>query len=114
MTREIEVSVIGNSAKDIKASFPGRVIPGAEFYDYDDKYKNNKTQFELPAKLPKNKIKEIQYIAIKAYKISNCRGLARVDFLLDRKLKSLYQRNKHFAWIHSHFHVSETLGNKRT
>jgi D-alanine-D-alanine ligase len=85
--REIEVSVIGNSTKDIKASLPGRIIPGAEFYDYDDKYKSNKTQFELPAKLPENKIKEIQSLAAKVYKISNCQGLARVDFLLGKNLK---------------------------
>lgn len=85
--REIEISVLGNNVKDIKASLPGQVIPGAEFYDYNDKYKNSKAQFELPANLPKNKIKEIQDIAVKAYKIANCRGLARVDFLLDKNLK---------------------------
>ncbi|MFH1142583.1 MAG: D-alanine--D-alanine ligase family protein [Candidatus Uhrbacteria bacterium] len=82
---EIEVSVFGNDIKDIKASLPGRVIPGAEFYDYDDKYINNKTTYEIPAKLSKTKIREITNLATKIYKLANCSGLARVDFLLDKQ-----------------------------
>jgi len=84
---EIEVSVLGNGHSDIKASLPGKVIPGAEFYDYNDKYKNNKTVFEIPVNLPRRKIEEIRKLAIKAYKAVGCEGLARVDFLLDEKSK---------------------------
>jgi D-alanine-D-alanine ligase len=84
--KEVEVSVLGNSSKDIKVSLPGLVVPGAEFYDYDDKYHNNLAKFEIPVNLPKNKIEEIQDVAIKAYKLTNCGGLARVDFLLDKNL----------------------------
>lgn len=85
--REVEISVLGNSNKTYKVSLPGRIIPHNEFYDYNDKYLNNKAGFELPAKLPLKKIKEIQKIALTAYKLTGCRGLARVDFLLDKNLK---------------------------
>jgi len=82
---EIEVSVLGNKARNFAASVPGRIIPANEFYDYADKYHDNKTRFEIPAHLSKGKIKKIQSTAIKAYRLSGCEGLARVDFLLDEK-----------------------------
>lgn len=85
--REIEVSVMGNTHKDIRASLPGRVIPGAEFYDYDDKYKNNLTRFEIPAKLPKVLLRKIQELAKTIYQIANCQGLARVDFFVTKNGK---------------------------
>lgn len=84
---EIEVSVFGNTARDVKVSLPGRIIPGAEFYTYNDKYKDNKTRFELPARLSKRKIAEIRRVAKRAYLIANCQGLARVDFLLNKDKK---------------------------
>jgi D-alanine-D-alanine ligase len=83
---EVEVSVMGNNDGNIKASLPGRVLPGAEFYDFNDKYNNNLAKFEIPVNFSKMKIKELQSLAIKAYKLTNCKGLARVDFLLDSRL----------------------------
>lgn len=82
---EIEVAVMGSSDKTIRASLPGRVIPAAEFYDYDDKYLNNQTKFEIPASLPKTLLRKLSDLAIEIYKISNCRGLSRVDFFVDKK-----------------------------
>ncbi|MBU4453333.1 D-alanine--D-alanine ligase [Patescibacteria group bacterium] len=84
---EIEVAVMGSSAGTIKASVPGRVIPGAEFYDYEDKYKNNKTLFEIPANISKSILCELSELAIQVYKIANCEGLARVDFFVDKQQK---------------------------
>ncbi len=36
--REIEVAVLGNDEPE--ASLPGEIVPGAEFYDYADKYQD--------------------------------------------------------------------------
>lgn len=80
--REFEISVLGNDLPI--ASFPGEVIPGAEFYDYNDKYIDNKTQFEIPAKLSPEKVMEIKKLAIQAFQAIDASGLARVDFFLDR------------------------------
>ena len=84
---EVEVSVLGDAQTEVKVSVPGKIIPAAEFYDYDDKYKDNNTKFEVPVKLSEEKIKEIQQLAEKAYIVSGCEGLARVDFLLDEENK---------------------------
>lgn len=86
--REIECSVLGN--EELIVSPPGEVIPEREFYDYYDKYVGGKTKFEIPAKLPKEKIEEVRKIARTAYKLIDCAGLARVDFLLDKENGKLY------------------------
>lgn len=49
--REIEVAIMGNF--DLEIASPGEVIPKAAFYDYNDKYKNGKAEFEIPVKLLK-------------------------------------------------------------
>ena len=38
------------------------------------------TQHIIPVKLPKNKLKEVLNIALKAHKIIKCRGISRSDF----------------------------------
>jgi D-alanine-D-alanine ligase len=81
--REIEISVIGN--KTPLASVPGEVIPGGahEFYDYEAKYTDeNGAELIIPAKLSKKKIREIQNLAIRTYKILECSGMARVDMFI--------------------------------
>ena len=36
--RELEMSVVGNSARDLQTFGPGEIFPGHEFYDYSAKY----------------------------------------------------------------------------
>jgi D-alanine-D-alanine ligase len=78
--REIECSVLGND--NPRASLPGEVIPHREFYDYRDKYVEGKTQFRIPADLPKRVIREIQRLAVEAFRATDCSGMARLDFFL--------------------------------
>src|SRR5208283_4653418 len=79
--REIECSVLGND--DPKASLPGEIVPGKEFYDYTAKYLDEGSQLFLPAKITKAETKKIQQLAIAAFKAVDCSGLARVDFLME-------------------------------
>ncbi|HKB81307.1 MAG TPA: D-alanine--D-alanine ligase family protein [Thermoanaerobaculia bacterium] len=80
--REIEVSVLGND--DPEASVPGEVVPGREFYDYEDKYLESRAQLVIPAKLPKEKSEEARRLAIAAFKAIGAAGFARVDFFVER------------------------------
>ncbi|HXH39318.1 MAG TPA: D-alanine--D-alanine ligase family protein [Thermoanaerobaculia bacterium] len=86
--REIEVAVLGND--DPQASMPGEIIAGREFYDYEDKYVDDKTQLVIPAKLPREKIDEFRRLAVEAFKAIGASGLARVDFFLERGKNRLY------------------------
>lgn len=79
--REIECSVLGNL--DPIVSLPGEIIPKHEFYSYEAKYLDgNGAHFELPARLETEVIQDIQKLAIEAFQVLQCEGMARVDFFL--------------------------------
>ena len=61
------------------ASLPGEITPGADFYDYEDKYEDGAT-LQIPAPLTEVEIMEVQNLALEVFKIMRCRDLARVDF----------------------------------
>jgi D-alanine-D-alanine ligase len=86
--REIECSVLGND--EPIASVPGEIVPAAEFYDYNAKYIDEGSQLMIPANISKKKQKEVQEMAIAAFRAVDCSGLGRVDFLLDPKTEKLY------------------------
>lgn len=77
--REIEVSVLGNER--LRASLPGEIVPGGEFYDYADKYLNDTAELHAPADLPAEVTDEVQDLAVAAARALHVEGLARVDFL---------------------------------
>ena len=79
--QEIEVSVLGN--RDPKASVPGEIVPGAEFYDYADKYLTDGAKLMVPAQISESATQEAQRLAVAAYQALRCEGMARVDFLYE-------------------------------
>ncbi len=84
--REIECSVLGNT--DPIASLPGEVVVHDEFYSYETKYiSDTGSELVIPAKISKTLVKKIQMMAIKAFQILECSGMARVDFFLTKKGK---------------------------
>jgi len=80
--REIEVSVLGNQSP--RASVAGEVFPSNEFYDYDAKYVDGASGFQIPADLPEDLHNAIRDTAVKAFLAIEAEGMARVDFLLNR------------------------------
>lgn len=86
--RELEVAVLGNDKPE--ASVAGEIVAGAEFYDYKDKYIDNRSQLVIPAKLPGDKSEELRRLAIAAFKAVGAAGFARVDFFLERGTNRLY------------------------
>ncbi|QKT05967.1 D-alanine--D-alanine ligase [Gordonia sp. X0973] len=79
--REIEVAVLGNSSPE--ASLPGEVLPGSEFYDYEDKYVTGAAKLQIPAELPPSVVDEVRELAVRCYRALRCQGLARVDFFYE-------------------------------
>ncbi len=86
--KDIEVAVLGNDNPQV--SIPGQVVPANEFYDYNAKYENEKSFTLIPPELPKEVIEELQKLAIKIYKIYDCSGMARVDFMVDNETLEIY------------------------
>jgi D-alanine-D-alanine ligase len=86
--REIELSVLGNDAP--RASIPGEIIPHREFYDYAAKYLEEGTRLVIPAKLSRTQVKKFQEYAMRAFRCLECRGMARVDFFLEKSTGRIY------------------------
>lgn len=78
--KEIECSVLGN--ENPVASLPGEIIANQEFYSYNAKYIDAGYEVVIPAKISEKKVKEIQEMAIKVFKILCCEGMGRADFFL--------------------------------
>ena len=78
--REIEVAVLGN--EDPEASVAGEIVPGADFYDYADKYDDG-AELHVPADLTPAELAEVQRLAIGSFRALRVEGLARVDFFYE-------------------------------
>jgi D-alanine-D-alanine ligase len=86
--REIEVAVLGNDHP--KASVPGEVVPGREFYDYDDKYLDSTCELLAPAPLGEAATQQVQRLAVEVFRLLGCAGMARVDLFLERRGAGLW------------------------
>jgi D-alanine-D-alanine ligase len=79
--REVEVAVLGND--EPRVSVPGEVCFPGEWYDYDTKYGAGQTTFKVPAPLPPEVTEEIRSLALRAFRATDCAGMARVDFFVE-------------------------------
>ncbi len=78
--QEIHVAIM-----DGKALGAIEVQPHGLFYDYNCKYTKGMTDYIMPAKISEKKYSEILKLAEKCYNAMGCRGIARVDFILNNK-----------------------------
>lgn len=79
--REIECAVLGND--DPQASVCGEIVLHDEFYAYDTKYINEAgAEVAVPAAIDAASNARIRMIALQAYRVLDCAGLARVDVFL--------------------------------
>jgi D-alanine-D-alanine ligase len=89
--REIEVAVLGN--EELTISDPGELVLDGAFYDFDEKYKKNRTQLAIPAKLDSKTKQQIKNLAEKVYHLCDCKGFARVDFFINNNKVYLNEIN---------------------
>ncbi|WP_211471532.1 D-alanine--D-alanine ligase [Collimonas humicola] len=79
--REIECAVLGNGYP--RASGCGEIVANDEFYAYQTKYLNeNGAQVIVPADIPDTIKQRIREIAVQAFQVLECSGMARVDVFL--------------------------------
>ena len=76
---EVEVGVLGN--RDPIASLPGQIVPlGHEWYDYSSKYDDGGMELVIPpAGVADATVRRVQEVAVDAFRLTDCEGMARVD-----------------------------------
>src|SRR5205807_10505797 len=81
---EVEVGVLGNL--EPIASVPGQIVPlGHEWYDYTSKYDEGGMKLVIPPDdIPEETVARVQEVAVDAFRVTECEGMARVDcFVVD-------------------------------
>lgn len=86
--REVECAVFGN--EEVQTSCLGEILSADEFYSFNAKYQNQKSKTVIPADLTEELSNKVRKIAKKAYKATDCKGLARVDFFVGDKNNKIY------------------------
>lgn len=81
--QEIECAVLGNDFPE--ASVLGEIVPGAEFYDYQTKYIDDKSELVIPARLNETLTRRVRELSVAAFEAVEAFGLARVDFLVQAR-----------------------------
>jgi D-alanine-D-alanine ligase len=67
-----------------------RIEPATEFYDYEAKYLRNDTKYHCPSGLDAAAEAELQAAALAAFRVTDCYGWGRVDFMRDAATKKFY------------------------
>ncbi|WP_304598499.1 D-alanine--D-alanine ligase family protein [Plantactinospora sp. BC1] len=82
--REIDLAVLERPDGRLEVGPPLeiRVTGERPFFDYDAKYDDPETVFEVPARLDGAVTAELSDLAVRAFRALGCAGLARIDFFL--------------------------------
>ena len=80
--REIEVGILGNDL--VEVSPLGEVTYDAAFFDYTTKYSDGRATFHIPAQVAPHIASTVAALAREAYRLLDCAGCARADFLIAR------------------------------
>ena len=118
--REVEISLIGNLSPECSPC-AGEIMPAKEFYDFEAKYEDESSKLMLPAPVSEETLKHIKDCAVRAYKICECRGFARVDFFVEKTTGEVYLNEINTLpgfteismypklWVHSGLGIKELI-----
>ncbi len=79
--REVECSLLGNERPE--ASLPGEVVAHGDWYDYETKYSDGGMELIAPAALDEDQAARLRELAVAAFQLGGCSGLARCDFFVE-------------------------------
>lgn len=85
--REVECAVLAaaaGSGQRARASLPAeiRMVGSHDWYDFEAKYLEDASEFDIPADLDPKTIEELQHMAVRAFEALDGQALARVDFFV--------------------------------
>lgn len=95
--QEINCSVLGD-CDEYQTSVLEEPIKSGEILSYQDKYMGGSkgakgmqaSQKRIPADLPADETKRIQYLAGETFRVLGCHGVSRVDVIVDRATREIY------------------------
>lgn len=88
--KEVECAVLGNAEKGLEVTNPGEIVPAGEYYSFDSKYNDKKSETLMEANILEEQKEEIKYLAKKAFLAIDGNGLSRVDFFVENNTNKIY------------------------
>ncbi len=85
---EVECAILGTD--EPKASVVGEILAGKEFYDYETKYFDDKSETIIPAALPQSVMEDVKKASLIAFAAIDGSGLSRIDFFVNRNTHKIY------------------------
>jgi D-alanine-D-alanine ligase len=79
--REVECSLLGND--QVEASPPGEIVAHGDWYDYETKYRDGGMELVVPAPISAEQSEHLRELALEAFRLGGCAGLARCDFFVE-------------------------------
>ncbi|HET7486153.1 MAG TPA: D-alanine--D-alanine ligase family protein [Solirubrobacterales bacterium] len=79
--REVECSLLGNDEAEV--SQPGEVVANGDWYDYETKYSDGGMELVVPAPIADEQLARVRDLAVRAFELGGCSGLARCDFFVE-------------------------------
>ena len=83
-------NIIIINGKELIASTVGEIISAEEFYSFDAKYNIPESKTVIPTEISDEQIEEIRKLAVRAFKAIDGKGLARVDFFIEKETNKIY------------------------
>lgn len=78
---EVTASLLGN---ENPVALPLiEIVAENEFYDYEAKYTPGMSHHLIPARISERAREKVMDLAVQTYKLFNCQGFSRVDFIVD-------------------------------
>lgn len=93
---------------DGKALGAIEVRPHGLFYDYNCKYTRGMTDYIMPAEISEDKYQEVLKLAEICYDTIGCRGISRVDFILNNKKIEDFEPDNQFYLLEVNTHPGFT------
>jgi D-alanine-D-alanine ligase len=89
--KEVECSLLGH--REVLASVPGEIVTHGDWYDYEHKYSAGGMDLVIPAGIPDAAAERVRELAVRAFQVCGCSGLARCDFFVDGERVLLNELN---------------------
>jgi D-alanine-D-alanine ligase len=89
--KEVECSLLGH--REVLASVPGEIVTHGDWYDYEHKYSAGGMDLVIPAGIPDAAAERVRELAVRAFQVCGCSGLARCDFFVEGERVLLNELN---------------------
>lgn len=86
--KEVECAILDGN--ELQASTVGEIMSAEDYYSFDAKYNIPESKTVIPAEITEKQIDNIRKLALKAFKAIDGKGLARVDFFIEKKTNKIY------------------------